>query len=224
MMSPDADEPEAVDPAAGLVNPRLSDVFGLVIRQDEVDFVVPHLREDLPLCLVALRPYHQHLVNGRQGRTGEPVALLRNQIRLHQAHPVAGQRGGVLQHRGQRGMPARGADAAVGRPGRRHPAATGRGARLGGVRQRHPAGRPQSQKTSGTLAPTSLPTRPPTSPPRRSTFAASANAPMATRMRGSGKGWPEQQGAVDSWPTSPVRSSPGAFANAVAHNGGSSVT
>ncbi len=51
MMSPDAEEPEAVDPAAGLVNPRLSDVFGLVIRQDEVDFVVPHLREDLPLCL-----------------------------------------------------------------------------------------------------------------------------------------------------------------------------
>ncbi|HUY51180.1 MAG TPA: DNA-3-methyladenine glycosylase 2 family protein [Streptosporangiaceae bacterium] len=26
-------------------------MFGLVIRQDEVDFVVPHLREDLPLCL-----------------------------------------------------------------------------------------------------------------------------------------------------------------------------
>jgi hypothetical protein len=26
-------------------------VFGLVIRQDEVDFVVPHMREDLPLCL-----------------------------------------------------------------------------------------------------------------------------------------------------------------------------
>ena len=38
-------------PAAGIVNPRLSDVFGLVIRQDEVDFVVPHLREDLPLYL-----------------------------------------------------------------------------------------------------------------------------------------------------------------------------
>lgn len=39
------------DPGAGIVNPRLSDVFGLVIRQDEVDFVVPHLREDLPLYL-----------------------------------------------------------------------------------------------------------------------------------------------------------------------------
>jgi len=39
------------DPAAGVVNPRLSDVFGLVIKQDEVDFVVPHLREDLPLYL-----------------------------------------------------------------------------------------------------------------------------------------------------------------------------
>lgn len=33
----------------GLINPRLSDLVGLVIRQDEVDFVVPHLREDLPL-------------------------------------------------------------------------------------------------------------------------------------------------------------------------------
>jgi hypothetical protein len=42
---------DKVDPAAGIVNPRLSDVFGLVIRQDEVDFVVPHLREDLPLYL-----------------------------------------------------------------------------------------------------------------------------------------------------------------------------
>lgn len=40
-----------VDPAVGIFNPRLSDVFGLMIRQDEVDFVVPHLREDLPLYL-----------------------------------------------------------------------------------------------------------------------------------------------------------------------------
>lgn len=38
------------DPAP-VVNPRLSDVFGLTVRQDEVDFVVPHLREDLPLSL-----------------------------------------------------------------------------------------------------------------------------------------------------------------------------
>jgi hypothetical protein len=43
--------PEVVDLGRGLVNPRLSDVFGLVIRQDEVDFVVPHMREDLPLYL-----------------------------------------------------------------------------------------------------------------------------------------------------------------------------
>ena len=42
---------DEADPAAGIVNPRLSDVFGLVVRQDEVDFVVPHLREDLPLYL-----------------------------------------------------------------------------------------------------------------------------------------------------------------------------
>ena len=47
-MTSDEDRP---DPGGGLVNPRLSDVFGLVIRQDEVDFVVPHIREDLPLYL-----------------------------------------------------------------------------------------------------------------------------------------------------------------------------
>jgi hypothetical protein len=46
-----ATDSDEVDPAAGIFNPRLSDVFGLVIRQDEVDFVVPHLREDLPLYL-----------------------------------------------------------------------------------------------------------------------------------------------------------------------------
>lgn len=39
------------EPGGGRFNPRLSDVFGLVLRQDEVDFVVPHLREDLPLYL-----------------------------------------------------------------------------------------------------------------------------------------------------------------------------
>lgn len=55
------------DPAAGIVNPRLSDVFGLVIRQDEVDFVVPHLHEDLPLYLDPFLlwksddPQYQHL-------------------------------------------------------------------------------------------------------------------------------------------------------------------
>ena len=37
--------------ADGLFNPRLSDVFGLVVRQDQVDFVVPHLRDDLPLSV-----------------------------------------------------------------------------------------------------------------------------------------------------------------------------
>ena len=37
--------------ADGLFNPRLSDVFGLIIRQDEADFVVPHLQEDLRLYL-----------------------------------------------------------------------------------------------------------------------------------------------------------------------------
>jgi len=45
------DDGKTSDPAHGIVNPRLSDVFGLVIRQDEMDFAVPHLREDLPLYL-----------------------------------------------------------------------------------------------------------------------------------------------------------------------------
>lgn len=39
------------DPTRGFINPRLSDVFDLVIRQDQVDFVVPHLKDDLPLYL-----------------------------------------------------------------------------------------------------------------------------------------------------------------------------
>jgi len=42
---------EDSEATGGVVNPRLSDVFGLVIKQDQVDFVVPHLREDLPLYL-----------------------------------------------------------------------------------------------------------------------------------------------------------------------------
>jgi hypothetical protein len=46
-----ADTPEPEGSAHGLVNPRLSDVFGMIIHQDEVDFVVPHLNEDLPLSL-----------------------------------------------------------------------------------------------------------------------------------------------------------------------------
>ncbi|MET7940663.1 hypothetical protein [Streptomyces sp. NPDC005302] len=36
---------------AGTINPRLSDVFDLTIRQDEVGFVIPHLKEDLPLSI-----------------------------------------------------------------------------------------------------------------------------------------------------------------------------
>ena len=51
MTSYDDKTPDSDDPAHGLINPRLSDVFGLVIRQDEVDFVVPHLNEDLRLSL-----------------------------------------------------------------------------------------------------------------------------------------------------------------------------
>lgn len=50
-MQPHGEDALGQDPGGGRVNPRLSDVFGLVVRQDEVDFVVPHLREDLPLYL-----------------------------------------------------------------------------------------------------------------------------------------------------------------------------
>ncbi|MBC3986628.1 hypothetical protein H8N01_29620 [Streptomyces sp. AC536] len=53
------EEPAATDDVAeagrgsdsGTINPRLSDVFDLTIRQDEVSFVIPHLKEDLPLSI-----------------------------------------------------------------------------------------------------------------------------------------------------------------------------
>jgi len=32
-----------------VVNPRLTDAFGLVLSQSDVDFAIPHLREDIPL-------------------------------------------------------------------------------------------------------------------------------------------------------------------------------
>ncbi len=35
--------------AAPVINPRLTDGFGLLLTQDEVDFAIPHLREDIPL-------------------------------------------------------------------------------------------------------------------------------------------------------------------------------
>lgn len=37
--------------AKSIVNPRLVDYFGLDFSQDEVDFAIPHLREDIPLYL-----------------------------------------------------------------------------------------------------------------------------------------------------------------------------
>ena len=52
MTSPsDVSAHQALGQFDGLFNPRLSDVFGLIIRQDKVDFVVPHLQEDLRLYL-----------------------------------------------------------------------------------------------------------------------------------------------------------------------------
>jgi len=32
-----------------IVNPRLVDYFNLTFTQDDVDFIIPHLKEDLPL-------------------------------------------------------------------------------------------------------------------------------------------------------------------------------
>jgi hypothetical protein len=64
-----ASSSDEVDPAAGIFDPRLSDVFGLVIRQDEVDFVVPHLREDLPLYL---DPFLLWKSDDPEGWTSEP--------------------------------------------------------------------------------------------------------------------------------------------------------
>jgi len=101
----------------GLVNPRLSDVFGLVIRQDEVDFVVPHLREDLPLYLdpfllwksdcaeyqtlhAALLGFveqvRRHVVDGRTIRAGALMAEVSEPIELGLGYAAGTKRGSAL--------------------------------------------------------------------------------------------------------------------------------
>ncbi len=34
-----------------MLNPRLTDAFGMAIKQEDVPFLIPHLEEDLPLCI-----------------------------------------------------------------------------------------------------------------------------------------------------------------------------
>jgi len=105
------------DLAAGIVNPRLSDVFGLVIRQDEVDFVVPHLREDLPLYLDPFllwksddpeyRRLHagllgfvdevrQHAVDGRATRAGMLLSEVSEPVELGLGYAAGTKRGSAL--------------------------------------------------------------------------------------------------------------------------------
>lgn len=78
----------------GLANPRLSDLFDLVIRQDQVSFVIPHVREDLPLALdpfllwqsesTEYQDLHKHLISfadfvcgeAAAGRTGHAMMAL----------------------------------------------------------------------------------------------------------------------------------------------------
>lgn len=108
---------EAGDADGGVVNPRLSDVFGLIIRQDEVDFVVPHLREDLPLCLdpfllwksdkpeyqalhAALLGFvdevRQHVVAGRTMKAGTLLAQVTEPVELGLGYAAGSKRGSAL--------------------------------------------------------------------------------------------------------------------------------
>src|ERR1022692_2969770 len=110
-------EAEGDDPVRGLANPRLSDVFGLVIRQDEVDFVVPHLREDLPLCVDPFllwksdrpdyRELHQallgfveqvraHVIAGRVGAAHTLLAEIREPVELGLGYAAGSKRGSAL--------------------------------------------------------------------------------------------------------------------------------
>ena len=113
----DVGEAEGDDPARGLVNPRLSDVFGLVIRQDEVDFVVPHLREDLPLSLdpfllwksdrTDYQELHQvllgfveqiraHVIAGRIGAAHTLLAEVREPFELGLGYAAGSKRGSAI--------------------------------------------------------------------------------------------------------------------------------
>lgn len=105
------------DPTQGLVNPRLSDVFGLVIRQDEVDFVVPHLREDLPLCidpfllwksdrsdyqdlhrtlLAFIEQVRIHVIAGRSGAAHKLLAEVREPDELGLGYATGSKRGSAI--------------------------------------------------------------------------------------------------------------------------------
>jgi len=105
------------DPSAGIVNPRLSDVFGLVVRQDEVDFVVPHLREDLPLYLDPFllwksddpeyRKLHadllgfvdevrRHAVEGRTARASMLLSEVSEPVELGLGYAAGTKRGSAL--------------------------------------------------------------------------------------------------------------------------------
>lgn len=113
------------DPAAGIVNPRLSDVFGLVIRQDEVDFVVPHLREDLPLYLDPFLlwksedPQYQqlhadllgfveevrrHAVDGQTARAAVLLSQISEPVELGLGYAAGTKRGSALGPRSIEGI------------------------------------------------------------------------------------------------------------------------
>jgi hypothetical protein len=95
----------------------LSDVFGLTIRQDEVDFVVPHLREDLPLYIdpfllwksdrTEYRELHDALIgfvdhvrrlalSGRTASAHELLGEIREPIELGLGYAAGTKRGSAL--------------------------------------------------------------------------------------------------------------------------------
>ena len=113
----------------------------------------------------AVRPRHQHLLDGRQGRTPEPGALLRHQVRGDRPYPGAGEGGRALQRHRQRRLP---------RAWSARPCGTTRQPGSCATSTARKAGRPsltasrsaarRRWKTSGTHAPTWPATSPPTSP------------------------------------------------------------
>ena len=44
-------QPDGRPPSDWGARPRLLDAFGLDFKQEDVDFAIPHIREDLPFCL-----------------------------------------------------------------------------------------------------------------------------------------------------------------------------
>lgn len=96
-----------------LVRPRLSDHYGIPLRQDQVDFAIPYLDEDLPLCVDPFllwkspsqqdQALHQSLINefnrlGSSYLTGNSTVAIQGLVQASECDEVglgfSGQRKG----------------------------------------------------------------------------------------------------------------------------------